>query len=114
MACLMALGFSIECASIWKWNVENTRSKCLEVRDKTCCIYCLRMCHKMLTLLSSQVCLLAWIHDDPNNNPDGSLNDCLQCDEDKSGPNFKYFAGRTRRNSGIPSSIQRPPEEVTT
>jgi len=32
--------------------------------------------------------------------PDGSLNDCLQCDEDKSGPNFKWFSGRTRYNFG--------------
>ena len=38
--------------------------------------------------------------------------DCIQCDEDKSGPNFKYFSGRTRRNSGIPSSIYRPPQTV--
>lgn len=53
----------------------------------------------------------AWIHDTPNNLPDGSLNPCLQCDEDESGPNFMYFSGRTRRNSGIPSSIERPPEQ---
>lgn len=73
--------------SIWIWNILNTRQKCL------------------------MVCLVAWITNEPNNKPDGSLNDCLQCDEDISGPNFKYFSGRTRRNSGIPSAIQRPPEQ---
>ena len=31
----------------------------------------------------------------------GHLNKCLQCDEDISGPIFKYESGRTRRNSGI-------------
>ena len=73
----------------------------------------------------------SWARHQPPNNPDGSLNSCIQCDEDLSGPNFKvtsiifaesdllekherysikfqYFSGRTRRNSGIPSSIHRP------
>ena len=36
------------------------------------------------------------------------LNACLQCDECKSGPKFKKIAGRTRRNSGIRSAIERP------
>ena len=44
--------------------------------------------------------------------PGGRLNDCLQCDEDRSGPVFKATAGRTRRNSGIRSSIERPAEQV--
>lgn len=39
---------------------------------------------------------------------DGHLNPCLQCDEDKSGTLFKYYSGRTRRNSGIKSEIDRP------
>lgn len=59
-----------------------------------------------------QLCIWSWITGEDNNKPDGSLNDCLQCDEDKSGPNFKFFSGRTRRNSGIPSAIERPPEQV--
>ena len=59
----------------------------------------------------SQLCIWSWITGEDNNKPDGSLNDCLQCDEDKSGPNFKFFSGRTRRNSGIPSAIQRPEEQ---
>jgi len=40
--------------------------------------------------------------------PDCRLNSCLQCDEDRAGPNFKTFAGRTRRRSGLASAIQRP------
>ena len=86
--CLAGLGFSSTCSSIWEWNILNTKEKCL------------------------LVCLASWISGEPNNKPDGSLNDCLQCDEDKSGPNFKYFSGRTRRNSGIPSSIARPPDQI--
>ena len=36
-----------------------------------------------------QVCLSSWARHEPLNKPDGSLNDCIQCDEDLSGPNFK-------------------------
>jgi len=86
--CLLGLGFSLPCVTIWEWNIINTKEECF------------------------QVCMWSYITGEPNNKPDGSLNDCLQCDEDKSGPNFKYFSGRTRRNSGIPSAIQRPPDEV--
>jgi len=86
--CLLALGFSMPCVTIWEFNIINTKRECLEV------------------------CLLSYITGEPNNKPDGSLNDCLQCDEDKSGPNFKYFSGRTRRNSGIPSAINRPDDQV--
>ncbi len=82
------LGFSDECVSIWIWNVHNTREKCF------------------------WRCLYAWVNDIPNVLPDGSLNACMLCDEDISGPNFKYFSGRTRRTSGIPSAIPRPPEEM--
>jgi hypothetical protein len=37
----------------------------------------------------------------------------LQCDEDRSGAVFKAIAGRTRRNSGLPSAICRPCSTVT-
>ena len=87
-SCLTGLGFSPSCVDIWKFNIINTRKKCLIV------------------------CLKSKIINEPFNKPDGSLNDCLQCDEDKSGPVFKYFAGRTRRNSGIVSEIERPGEQV--
>lgn len=82
--CLYGLGFTSSCVDIWEANIQNTRRECF------------------------MVCMKAWILGTPNNLPDGRLNDCLQCDEDKSGPVFKYFAGRTRRNSGIKSAIHRP------
>lgn len=82
--CLRKIGFSEQCITIWAYNILNTRSKCF------------------------WVCMWSNVTKEPFNKPDGSLNDCLQCDEDKSGPNFKYFSGRTRRNSGIPSAIKRP------
>jgi hypothetical protein len=84
--CLLDLGFSEPCAQIWAFNSANTRAACLGV------------------------CLAAL--GDPNHLPDGTLNPCLACDEEESGPVFKAVAGRTRRNSGIPSAICRPPGEV--
>ena len=86
--CLKDLGFTPQCVSIWKYNVYNTRRDCFGI------------------------CMWAWVTGKPNNKPDGSLNDCLKCDEEKSGPVFKYFAGRTRRNSGIRSAIDRPTDQV--
>jgi len=86
--CLKRLGFSDNCIPIWEDNVDHTKDKCF------------------------WTCLKSWITNEPFNKPDGSLNDCLQCDEDNSGPNFKYFSGRTRRNSGIPSSIHRPAPQI--
>ncbi len=84
--CIAALGFSPACAQIWAFNTEHTRQRCL------------------------QSCLDAL--DDPYNLPDGALNPCLQCDEDESGPVFKAVAGRTRRNSGLPTAICRPCDGV--
>ncbi|MCK6507119.1 hypothetical protein L6R53_27740 [Myxococcota bacterium] len=87
LACLEALGFTTPCAWIWYWNTRNTQAQCLAE------------------------CLAAL--DQPYNLPDGSLNPCLQCDEDQSGPVFKAVAGRTRRNTGLPNAICRPCGEVT-
>lgn len=84
--CLMQLGFDLPCAQAWAYDADHTRSVCLS------------------TCLS-----------DPGstyNQPDGSLDVCIQCDEDQSGPVFKAVAGRTRRNSGIPNAICRPCSEV--
>ncbi len=86
VSCLMALGFDLPCAQIWAYNTNHTRSVCLD----TC----------------APILYAAY------NQPDGSLNPCLQCDEDQSGPVFKAVAGRTRRNSGVPNAICRPCSEV--
>ncbi len=82
VACLEALGFTTPCAQTWAWNVRETQGKCLEP------------------------CLL--IGDGPYHSDDGALNACLACDERVSGPMFKAVAGRTRRNTGLASSICRP------
>lgn len=86
LACLEALGFTPACARIWRYNTLNTQASCLE---------------SCLALL-----------DAPYHEPDGALNDCIQCDEDLSGPVFKAVAGRTRRNSGLPSALCRPCDTV--
>jgi len=82
--CIEGLGFTKPCAQIWAYNAKNTQAECLGI------------------------CLADTVY----NKPDGSLSDCLQCDETKSGPVFKVVAGRTRRNTGIASSICRFCEEV--
>jgi len=88
LSCLKGLGFSTACAQTWLYNVQNTRRQCFSV------------------------CMLSWIEGEAPRQADGRLNGCLQCDEDRSGPVFKATAGRTRRNSGIRSSIPRPEEEI--
>lgn len=85
-ACIAALGFTEPCASIWAYNTQHTRQRCLS--------HCLEAI------------------DAPYNEADGSLNPCLQCDEDESGAVFSAIAGRTRRNTGLASSICRPCSEV--
>jgi len=89
LSCLEAIGFTADCARIWLFNVENTRRECFGV------------------------CMRSWMSGEPSTTPEGHLNDCLQCDEDRSGPVFKAVAGRTRRNSGIRSSIARPDEQMS-
>lgn len=84
--CLTDLGFTLPCAQTWYYNTRNTRNECLEL------------------------CLPAI--NDPYHLEDGSINPCLQCDEDKSGAVFKAVAGRTRRNSGLASAICRPCDSV--
>ena len=84
--CLMALGFDEACAQIWYYNTNHTRTECLDV------------------------CLAEL--ENPNHLPDGSLNPCIQCDEDESGAVFKAVSGRTRRNSGLPSALCRPCDSV--
>ena len=86
LQCLRDLGFDLPCAQIWAYNTAHTRAACLDV------------------------CLDHFA--DYYNQPDGTLNPCLQCDEDQSGPVFKAVAGRTRRNSGLPNAICRPCSEV--
>jgi hypothetical protein len=79
LACLERLGFTHPCAQIWAFNVRHTQDKCLG------------------PCISPGFCHL----------PDGTLNDCLTCDERESGPVFKAVASRTRRNTELATSICR-------
>jgi hypothetical protein len=47
----------------------------------------------------------------PGAGDDGWLNQCLQCDEKLSGPEFVTCSGVARRRLGIASEIERNPEE---
>jgi hypothetical protein len=84
LACLERLGFTQPCAQIWAFNVRHTQAKCLGP------------------------CISPGTY----HLPDGTLNDCLACDERESGPVFKAIAGRTRRNTGLATSICRPCSEA--
>lgn len=88
MECLQKLGFDGNCAKIWMYNGKHTKKVCMT----TC-----------LTLQNA-----------PYHNQDGSLNNCIQCDEDKSGPVFRAVSGRTRRNSGLPTALCRPCNTIST
>ena len=88
LKCLQGLGFTEQCSQIWQFNAHNTSKKCF------------------------WVCIISWIKNEPFTKPDGTLNDCIQCDEDESGPVFKYFSGRSRRNSGIHSEIERNKSDI--
>lgn len=86
LQCIRDLGFTEPCAQIWFYNTMHTREACL--------VECVRLLNA------------------PYHNEDGSLNECILCDELKSGDVFKAIAGRTRRNTGLPSALCRPCDEV--
>lgn len=90
LECLVNIGFTYECSKIWLYDALNTRKDCFDV------------------------CITAWIDGTPNNIPKNSTNlsPCIACDENMSGPVFKVVAGRTRRDSGIASAINRPPQDI--
>ncbi len=86
--CFERLGFSKPCALTWYYNARNTAKKCF------------------------WTCMASFVKNESSNLSDGSLNTCLQCDQDESGPGFVDSAGRTRRNSGLISSIGRSVKEI--
>ncbi|MXZ54720.1 MAG: hypothetical protein F4227_04770 [Gammaproteobacteria bacterium] len=91
------VGFDEPCAETWTYNILHTTDHC-----KSICI----KHYGFWNVLRGKMDLS---HTDEQ----GNLNPCLQCDENTSGPGFKYVAGRTRRNSGIISAIHRQPEEIS-
>eukprot|EP01059_Diplonema_ambulator_P034679 TRINITY_DN7903_c0_g1_i1.p1 TRINITY_DN7903_c0_g1~~TRINITY_DN7903_c0_g1_i1.p1 ORF type:complete len:250 (+),score=45.84 TRINITY_DN7903_c0_g1_i1:33-752(+) len=90
LECILAhTNLTMPCAAMFNYNEQYTRDHCLEP------------------------CLVAKAEHTPNNlPPDNHLNPCLQCDEDVSGPIFKLYSGRNRRDSGLNSSIIRPPSQI--
>ena len=96
-ACLMeTIGFEERCAETWTFNVLHTR--------RHCTLTCIKH-YGLWNVLRNDM-------NDMDKDERGKLNPCLACDEFISGPGFQYVAGRTRRNSGIVSSIHRSPEEI--
>jgi hypothetical protein len=90
VACYNDEGFTDSCATTWIYNSLKTSASC-----PTCGSFAISMA--------------------PNNGdpPTCELAECLQCDEDESGPIFKTFSGRTRRGSGLLSAIVRPCSSIT-
>lgn len=88
--CFQELGFSRSCAAAWQYNTVTTREFCI---DQCADFY-----------LNSK---------SPNGPPpECALDPCIECDEIIAGPIFKRFAGRTRRSSGLLSSIARNCSEL--
>jgi len=95
LACIASLGFDLPCAQAWDINTRNTQKECL------------------------RVCGEPGARKRPGNkpydcNPEGFVpddinlvNSCLACDEEYSLRLFRDAAGRSRRNSGLPSPICR-------
>lgn len=90
------IGLTPYCAESWAYNARYTKQQCLGV-----CIGD----YGFINLLFNR-------YPGSNMSESGQLRPCLQCDEEKSGPGFKYSAGRTRRNSGIESAIPRAESEI--
>ena len=95
-SCMQAIGFSEACADSWAFNAQKTA--------QSCALVCIREYGLMALLTGTE--------NVPPVNEQGELNACLLCDEMMAGPGFQYSAGRTRRNSGIVSEIDRPDAEV--
>ena len=90
------IGFTATCAEAWAYNSQNSRKACQKI--------CIKDYGLMNILLNK--------FPDELNNPDGSLKPCIQCDELRSVPGYKYTAGRSRRGSGIEADIVRDPTDM--
>jgi hypothetical protein len=92
------IGFTPHCAEIWAYNAAHTKDRCKRT--------CIRE-YGLFNILRGDFDGVS------NNNAEGELNPCIQCDEIYSGAGFKYGSGRTRRNSGIISAITRPGGQIS-
>lgn len=78
--CLTRIGFTTECRHAWLENIQETVKHCFGT------------------------CIIEWF------SPLTENNTCIACDEQVSGKLFLRLAGRTRRNSGFTSEIDRAGE----
>jgi hypothetical protein len=86
--CHLNLGYTLPCAEISIYQSLNSIKYC------------------------SWICVVESLKFNPLFNPDGSPGKCMQCDKEHSDDLYRYFAGRTRRNSGIESFIKRSKDEL--
>ena len=88
--CFQDFGFTLACATTWYYNTKTTQK------------FCIDLCSEM------------YLGGMPPNGPPPSCNlhKCIECDEVNAGPIFAKYAGRTRRNSGLLSSIARKCSEL--
>lgn len=80
------IGFTEPCQDCWLDNIECSKRHC------------------------KFTCALSLIFSRDNNKSDGSLNECLECDEKMCGPEFLTCSGSNRRRLGIRSAIERDDE----
>jgi len=109
--CFQQLGFTSNCAYIWASNgvhttlVTGAAASALQQGlppppgIPQSCVLCASTCLVDPTLPE---CL------NPMKAGTCDLSNCFSCDEDASGPLFKKYSGRTRRNSGIITTFQNP------
>mmetsp|Transcript_12878 Transcript_12878/g.14111 ORF Transcript_12878/g.14111 Transcript_12878/m.14111 type:complete len:377 (-) Transcript_12878:78-1208(-) len=109
--CFQQLGFTSNCAYIWASNgvhttlVTGAAASALQQGlppppgIPQSCVLCAQTCLVDPTLPE---CL------NPMKAGSCDLSNCFSCDEDASGPLFKKYSGRTRRNSGIITTFQNP------
>lgn len=77
------VGFTPPCQDCWVDNIQCTFKSC------------------------KFTCLRSRLLGEGNNNGDGKLNSCLQCDEKMCGPEFLSCSGANRRRMGVVSDIAR-------
>jgi len=106
IGCFAQLGFTPPCAFIWASNGFNTfltlaltATVPMPPGIPASCLECASTCFVDPNLPE---CLR------PIKQGTCELSACFSCDEDASGPIFKQFGGRTRRNSGVITTFQTP------
>lgn len=87
------IGFTPRCSRCWGDNMRTTAKHC------------------MWTCLSSMLIGVFESDNVPQANDYDWLNQCVYCDEKRSGPNFVQCSGVARRRLGIPSEFERNPLE---